>query len=185
MKSIICKITCTVMVLVLLSAVFVSPVSAALNCGCGKTPLIIINGIGQVPLVMDAGTEDEKQVYPVQSGTSDSGATTSATRTAAYIAGFARLIMENELDKNKNYVCYCQVGLRGYLAERILKQNGFHAANLSGGWITWKMYNPDKSKFQKDQMQKIPLINTSTKRNSLTAATRRFTIFQLGNMKPF
>ncbi len=69
----------------------------------------------------------------------------------------------NELDKNKNYVCYCQVGLRGYLAERILKQNGFHAANLSGGWITWKMYNPDKSKFPKDQMQKIPLINTSAK----------------------
>ncbi len=47
----------------------------------------------------------------------------------------------NELDKTKQIVCYCQVGLRGYLAERILKQNGFHAANLSGGWLTWKMFH--------------------------------------------
>ena len=50
----------------------------------------------------------------------------------------------NELDKNQPIVCYCQVGLRGYLAERILKQNGFHAANLSGGWLTWKMFYPEK-----------------------------------------
>ncbi len=50
----------------------------------------------------------------------------------------------NELDKNKQIVCCCQVGLRGYLAERILKQNGFRAANLSGGWITWKMFHPEK-----------------------------------------
>ena len=49
----------------------------------------------------------------------------------------------NELDKSKLTVCYCQVGLRGYLAERILKQNGFRAANLSGGWLTWKMFNPE------------------------------------------
>lgn len=46
-----------------------------------------------------------------------------------------------ELDKSKQIVCHCQVGLRGYLAERILKQNGFHAANLSGGWLTWKMFH--------------------------------------------
>ena len=49
----------------------------------------------------------------------------------------------NELDKSRLIVCHCQVGLRGYLAERILKQNGFKAANLSGGWLTWKMFHPD------------------------------------------
>lgn len=47
-----------------------------------------------------------------------------------------------ELDREKLIVCCCQVGLRGYLAERILKQNGFRAANLSGGWLTWKMFFP-------------------------------------------
>jgi peroxiredoxin family protein/TusA-related sulfurtransferase len=33
--------------------------------------------------------------------------------------------------------------LRGYLAERILKQNGFKAANLSGGYLGWKLFHPD------------------------------------------
>ena len=49
----------------------------------------------------------------------------------------------DELDRNRLIVVHCQVGLRGYLAERILKQNGFRAANLSGGWVTWKMFHPD------------------------------------------
>lgn len=32
-----------------------------------------------------------------------------------------------ELDKNKERLEYCQVGLRGYVASRILSQNGFKA----------------------------------------------------------
>jgi len=51
-----------------------------------------------------------------------------------------------ELDKSRLVVAYCQVGLRGYLAERILKQNGFKAANLSGGWLAWKMFHRDPKK---------------------------------------
>ena len=47
----------------------------------------------------------------------------------------------SELDKSRLIVASCQVGLRGYLAERILKQNGFNAANLSGGYLTWKAVN--------------------------------------------
>ncbi len=47
-----------------------------------------------------------------------------------------------ELDKSKRYVTYCAVGLRGYLAERILKQNGFTVANLTGGWTSWQLYHP-------------------------------------------
>ena len=47
-----------------------------------------------------------------------------------------------ELDKSKRYVTYCAVGLRGYLAERILEQNGFTVANLTGGWASWQLYHP-------------------------------------------
>jgi rhodanese-related sulfurtransferase len=43
----------------------------------------------------------------------------------------------NELDKNKIILIYCQVGLRGYLAYRILKLNGFQVRNLSGGYKTY------------------------------------------------
>lgn len=42
-----------------------------------------------------------------------------------------------ELDKSKRQMVYCQVGLRGYLATRILEQSGFKAENLSGGYKTY------------------------------------------------
>lgn len=49
-----------------------------------------------------------------------------------------------ELDRAKTYVTCCAVGLRGYLAERILKQNGFKVYNLSGGWATWRLFHPER-----------------------------------------
>lgn len=39
-----------------------------------------------------------------------------------------------ELDKSKPVYIICQIGLRGYIASRILMQNGFDAYNLSGGY---------------------------------------------------
>jgi len=50
----------------------------------------------------------------------------------------------DELDRSRRIVCYCQVGMRGYIAERVLKQNGFDAANLSGGYLTWKMFHRER-----------------------------------------
>ena len=44
----------------------------------------------------------------------------------------------DELDKHKNIFIYCQIGLRGYLAQRILLQNGFEKVkNISGGYKLW------------------------------------------------
>jgi len=43
-----------------------------------------------------------------------------------------------ELPKDKEILAFCQVGLRGYLACRILSQNGFKCRNLSGGYKTYK-----------------------------------------------
>lgn len=42
-----------------------------------------------------------------------------------------------ELEKGKEVLVYCQVGLRGYLATRQLLQHGFKARNLSGGYKTY------------------------------------------------
>ncbi|MEG1880842.1 MAG: rhodanese-like domain-containing protein, partial [Oscillospiraceae bacterium] len=39
-----------------------------------------------------------------------------------------------KLDKNKKVYVVCQVGLRGYIACRILTQKGFDSYNLSGGY---------------------------------------------------
>jgi len=51
-----------------------------------------------------------------------------------------------ELDKNKTIVEYCQVGLRGYIADRILSQHGFKVLNVTGGYKTSSMLNYDPLK---------------------------------------
>lgn len=46
----------------------------------------------------------------------------------------------DELPRDKTIVIYCQVGLRGYIATRILMQRGFDKVfNLSGGYTTYSM----------------------------------------------
>ncbi|WP_070329206.1 CoA-disulfide reductase [Exiguobacterium aurantiacum] len=45
--------------------------------------------------------------------------------------------------KDETIYVTCQVGLRGYLASRILRQNGFKVKNLSGGYKTWSQVRRD------------------------------------------
>ncbi len=51
-----------------------------------------------------------------------------------------------ELDREKEIWVYCQVGLRGYTASRILQQLGYRVRNLAGGYKTWLMaeYQPGR-----------------------------------------
>ena len=43
-----------------------------------------------------------------------------------------------ELSVEKEYLVFCKVGLRGYLACRILTQNGFKCRNFTGGYTTYQ-----------------------------------------------
>jgi NADPH-dependent 2,4-dienoyl-CoA reductase/sulfur reductase-like enzyme/rhodanese-related sulfurtransferase len=43
-----------------------------------------------------------------------------------------------DLDRTKTYVLFCAIGLRGYIACRILVQNGFEAKNFSGGYELYR-----------------------------------------------
>ncbi len=47
-----------------------------------------------------------------------------------------------EVDRTKEYLVYCRVGLRGYLACRILMQHGIACRNLSGGYLTYLAATP-------------------------------------------
>jgi rhodanese-related sulfurtransferase len=47
-----------------------------------------------------------------------------------------------ELPRDQQIAAYCQVGQRGYLATRILLQNGFSASNIGGGYKTYKLFQP-------------------------------------------
>ena len=48
-----------------------------------------------------------------------------------------------ELPRDRKIAAYCQVGQRGYLATRILRQAGFTAANIGGGYKTYRLFHPD------------------------------------------
>jgi len=43
-----------------------------------------------------------------------------------------------ELPTDRDLLVFCKVGLRGYLACRILQQHGFSCRNLTGGYTTWQ-----------------------------------------------
>jgi tRNA 2-thiouridine synthesizing protein A len=60
-----------------------------------------------------------------------------------------------ELDPAREVLAYCQIGLRGYLACRILAQRGFRARNLSGGYTTWR--HATQGQAQEDAAQDEPL----------------------------
>ena len=44
-----------------------------------------------------------------------------------------------ELPHDRPLVAYCQVGQRGYLAVRLLREAGYRAMNLSGGFKTYQL----------------------------------------------
>lgn len=49
-----------------------------------------------------------------------------------------------EIPVDKPVHIFCQQGMRGYLAQRILVQSGFRdVTNLSGGYLLWKTYNEE------------------------------------------
>ncbi len=49
----------------------------------------------------------------------------------------------HELPKDREILVYCQVGLRSYIAYRILRHYGFTAKSVSGGYRTYQMIEKD------------------------------------------
>jgi CoA-disulfide reductase len=84
---------------------------------------------------------------------------TPVERTLGYIPGSINIPVDElrdrlkELDKNKNIIVTCAVGIRAWAAVRILTQNGFKAKNLTGGFTTYSAlyYNdPEKLAYSDD-----------------------------------
>ncbi|EGG36648.1 CoA-disulfide reductase [Paenibacillus sp. HGF5] len=70
-------------------------------------------------------------------------------RESGYIQGSINIPLNDlrsrlkELPENETLYVTCQVGLRGYLAARILTEHGFRVKNLDGGWKTYSSaYKP-------------------------------------------
>ncbi|WP_165072164.1 FAD-dependent oxidoreductase [Paludisphaera rhizosphaerae] len=48
----------------------------------------------------------------------------------------------SEIPRNRPIVVHCQVGMRGYMAGLILRNAGFEAYNLGGGYKTYRLHHP-------------------------------------------
>ena len=59
----------------------------------------------------------------------------------------------DEIPRDREILVYCQVGLRGYLASRILTQKGFNCRNLTGGYKTYLMARQQTGKLPAAPLQ--------------------------------
>lgn len=65
----------------------------------------------------------------------------------------------NELDKSKEIWVYCAVGLRGYIAARILMQHGFKVKNLLGGYKIYDMGRYKAKELEQNIVKECPSCN--------------------------
>lgn len=105
--------------------------------------------------------------HDVDSLPRDGSVTLLDTRTGSeyqkgHIDGFINIPLDRlrehlrELDKSKPVYVLCQIGLRGYIACRMLTQHGFDCYNLSGGY---RLY---QSIFSRSAVHQNEMINPET-----------------------
>lgn len=103
---------------------------AAENVLTGKSDVFYIEDIPNIP--RDATLLDVRTDSEFKKGSIDGAVNISVDTLRDNLS---------KLDKEKPIYAYCQIGLRGYVAEQILRQNGFTVKNLSGGY---RFYNAMK-----------------------------------------
>jgi rhodanese-related sulfurtransferase len=118
--------------------------------GSAKDP---INMAGFVAAGMLRGEHPQIDVEAVVTAAADNGPLMLDVRTPQEFAGghIPRAVnipvdelrgRLDELPRDREIAAYCQVGQRGYLATRILRQRGFTASNVGGGYKTYELFHP-------------------------------------------
>lgn len=135
---------------------------AAVNSIKGDAPICHtedILALGENQLLLDVRTPDEAQAGTI------SGAVNIPVDDLRNRLG--------ELSRDKEIIAFCQVGLRGYLACRILMQKGFKCCNLSGGYVTYaaaKGIRKERAPVQKEMTSDTGGVEESLKQKTFKIA---------------
>jgi CoA-disulfide reductase len=106
-----------------------------------------VNFAGYVATNMMEGEVEQVQWHEIDQIVADGGLLIDVRdpkeRESGFIEGSINIPLNSlrnrleELPKDQTIYVSCQVGLRGYVASRILKNNGYHVKNVDGGWKTY------------------------------------------------
>jgi NADPH-dependent 2,4-dienoyl-CoA reductase/sulfur reductase-like enzyme/rhodanese-related sulfurtransferase len=121
--------------------------------GSGKDP---VNMAGYVASNILAGDVEIAHWHELNGGARDSALLVDVRTPAEFAMGHipdavnipvdqlrSRL---DELEPDRETLVYCRIGLRGYIAGRILTQRGFsRVRNLSGGYLTYSTVVPEET----------------------------------------
>jgi NADPH-dependent 2,4-dienoyl-CoA reductase/sulfur reductase-like enzyme/rhodanese-related sulfurtransferase len=118
--------------------------------GAAKDP---INMAGFVAGGLLRGEHPQVDVETILAGPADQQPLVVDVRTpqefsAGHIAGAINVPVDDlrcrlgEIPRDRKIAVCCQVGQRGYLATRVLRQKGFSASNIGGGYKTYKLFQP-------------------------------------------
>jgi rhodanese-related sulfurtransferase len=118
--------------------------------GSAKDP---INMVGFVASNLARGDYAQIHVDDWESGQAGSGVLIDVRTAKEYAAGripsAINIPLEelrgrlDELPRHGRVVVHCQVGMRGYMATLLLRQAGFDALNLAGGYKTYLLFHPE------------------------------------------
>jgi rhodanese-related sulfurtransferase len=98
----------------------------------------VMSGLSEVVQWHDINSLDDAVLLDVR---------TKKERDAGTIAGSVHIPLAElrermeELPKDKEIVVFCRNGKRSYTAERMLKQKGYNAKNLSGGYSLFEIFS--------------------------------------------
>lgn len=135
----------------------------------------IINGSLKGITWREMQTIDKNDVFIIDVRTSDE-------YNFKHIAGSVNIPLEelrahiSEIPDNKPIIIYCQIGLRGYLAQRILAGNGFkNVKNLLGGYKTYSTamepVDENCNINKKEQTSEITMMDMDTQRIEIKTKT--------------
>jgi len=117
------------------------------NIATNKVNIIHWHDINDLPRDGSANLVDVRTKMEYENGTID---------------GFMNIPLDElreslyKLDKSKPVYVTCQIGLRGYIACRILAQNGYECYNLSGGYRLYNTIYYNKPMITRDEERVVP-----------------------------